>query len=125
VTRRAKLSSGEEAAKSELELAIARRPNAALAHYYLAAVYQGLGRLELAEIAAERAIELSPPPSRAPLDSSEPAPGVAARHLLAEIRYGRGEAVEPVVRDVLAIEPENVFGALPPRAVAAAARARR
>ena len=97
-----------EDAKSELELAIARRPNAALAHYYLAAVYRGLARLDLAESAAERAIELSPPPpSRAPLDSSEPAPGVAARHLLAEIRFARGEEVEPILREVLAVEPEH------------------
>jgi len=97
-----------EEAKGELELAIARRPNAALAHYYLAAVYRGLARLDLAESAAERAIELSPPPpSRAPLDSSEPAPGVAARHLLAEIRFARGEEVEPILREVLAVEPEH------------------
>jgi len=96
-----------EEAKGELELAIARRPNAALAHYYLAAVYRGLARLDLAESAAERAIELSPPPSRAPLDSSEPAPGVSARHLLAEIRFARGEEMEPILREVLAVEPEH------------------
>jgi len=96
-----------EDAKSELELAMARRPNTALAHYYLAAVYQGLARLDLAEIAAERAIELSPKPSRAPLDSSEPAPAVAARHLLAEIRFARGEEVVPILREVLAVEPEH------------------
>ena len=94
-------------AKSELELAIARRPNAALAHYYLAAVHRGLARLDLAESAAERAIEFSPPPSRAPLDSSEPTPGVAARHLIAEIRFSRGEEVEPILREVLAVEPEH------------------
>jgi len=97
-----------EDAKSDLELAVAHRPNGALAHYYLAAVYRGLARLDLAESAAERAIELSPPPpSRAPLDSSEPAPGVAARHLLAEIRFARGEEVEPILREVLAVEPEH------------------
>jgi tetratricopeptide (TPR) repeat protein len=96
-----------EDAKGELELAIARRPEAALAHYYLAAVYQGLGRLEPAEASAERAVELSPAPSRAPLDSSEPAPGVAARHLLAEIRWARGEEVESILREVLAVEPEH------------------
>jgi len=95
-----------EDAKSELELAIARRPNAALAHYYLAAVYRGLARLDLAESAAERAIELSPPPSKAPLDSPEPAPAVAARHLLAEIRFSRGEEVEPILREVLDVEPD-------------------
>jgi tetratricopeptide (TPR) repeat protein len=96
-----------EEAKGELELAIARRPEAALAYYYLAAVYQGLGRLELAETSAERAVELSPAPARAPLDSVEPAPGVAARHLLAEIRWARGEAVEPILGEVLAVEPEH------------------
>ncbi len=96
-----------EDAKSDLELAIARRPKAALAHYYLAAVYQGLGRLEPAETAAEKAVELSPAPSRAPLDSSEPTPGVAARHLLAEIRWARGEEVEPILREVLGVEPEH------------------
>jgi tetratricopeptide (TPR) repeat protein len=94
-------------AKGELELAIARRPELALGHYYLAAVYQGLGGLELAETAARRAVELSPAPSRAPLDSSEPAPGVAARHLLAEIRWARGEEVESILRDVLSAEPEH------------------
>ncbi|MGH9388442.1 MAG: tetratricopeptide repeat protein [Vicinamibacteria bacterium] len=96
-----------EDAKSELELAIARRPRSALAHYYLAAVYRGLARLELAETTAERAIALSPPPSKAPLDSPEPAPGVAARHLLAEVRFARGEEVEPILREVLAVEPEH------------------
>jgi tetratricopeptide (TPR) repeat protein len=96
-----------EDAKGELELAIARRPELAIAHYYLAAVYQGLGRLEPAEASAERAVELSPSPSRAPLDSSEPAPGVAARHLLAEVRWARGEEVEPLLREVLAAEPEH------------------
>jgi tetratricopeptide (TPR) repeat protein len=94
-------------AKSELELAVARRPNAALAHYYLAAVYRGLARLDLAVSTAERTIELSPLPSRSPLDSSEPVLGVAARHLLAEIRFARGEEVEPLLREVLAVEPEH------------------
>lgn len=96
-----------EDAKSELELAIARRPSLALAHYYLAAVHKGLARLELAETTAERAIELSPPPSKAPLDSSEPVPGVAALHLRAEIRFARGEEVEPILREVLAVEPDH------------------
>ena len=96
-----------ENAKGELELAIARQPSLALAHYYLAAVYRGLGRLELAESAAERAVELSPPPSKAPLESSEPAPSVAARHLLAEIRFARAEEVESILREVLAVEPEH------------------
>ncbi len=96
-----------EDAKGELELAIGRRPEAALAHYYLAAVYQGLGRLELAETSAVRAVELSPAPSSAPLDSAEPAPGVAARHLLAEIRFARGEEIDPLLREVIAVEPEH------------------
>jgi tetratricopeptide (TPR) repeat protein len=96
-----------EDAKSELELAVARRPNAALAHYYLAAVHQGLARFDLAEIAAERAIELSPPASSSPLGSPEPAPGVAARHLLGEIRFARGEDVESILREVLNVEPEH------------------
>jgi len=94
-------------AKGELETAIAQRSGSALAHYYLAAVYQGLARLEVAESAAERAIELSPPPSKVPLDSSEPALGVAARHLLAEVRFARGEEVETILREVLAVEPEH------------------
>ncbi len=94
-------------AKVELETAIAQRAGSAHAHYYLAAVYQGLARLEIAESAAERAIELSPPPSKVPLDSSEPALGVAARHLLAEVRFARGGEVEPIVREVLAVEPEH------------------
>ena len=96
-----------EEAKSELELAIAGRSSHALAHYYLAAVYEGLSRLDLAENTAERAIDLSPPPSRAPLDSTEPAAGVAARHLLAEIRFARGEEVESLLREVLAVEPDH------------------
>jgi len=96
-----------EEAKAELELAIARRPADARAHYYLAAVYRGLLRLDLAERAARRAIELSPPPARAPLDSVEPLPAVAARHLLAEIRFELGEDVEPVLREVLAVEPQH------------------
>jgi len=94
-------------AKGELETAIAQRAGSAYAHYYLAAVYQGLARLEVAESAAERAIELSPPPSKVPLDSSEPALGVAARHLLAEVRFARGEEMEPLLREVLAVEPEH------------------
>ncbi len=92
-------------AKSELEIVIARRPRSALAHYYLGAVFQGVGELGLAERTAERAIELSPPPSKAPLDSSSPTPGVAARHLLAEIRFARGEDVEALLRVVLEVEP--------------------
>jgi tetratricopeptide (TPR) repeat protein len=94
-------------AKSELELAIARRSSSGLAHYYLAAVERGLSRLDLAERTAERATELLPPAGRAPLDSLEPAPAVAARHLLAEIRFERGEDVEPILREVLAVEPDD------------------
>jgi tetratricopeptide (TPR) repeat protein len=95
-------------ARGELELAVARRAGSALAHYYLAAVYQGLSRLDDAEAAAERAVELSPTPARAPLASLEPAPSVAARHLLAEIRFERGEieGLEPILREVLEAEPD-------------------
>ena len=96
-----------EEARKELELAIARRPDSALAHYYLGAVAHGLGKLESAEAAAERAIELSPPPSKAPLDSIAPAPGVAARHLLAEIRFARGMEAETLLREVLTFEPDS------------------
>ncbi|HJS72796.1 MAG TPA: tetratricopeptide repeat protein, partial [Vicinamibacteria bacterium] len=76
-------------AKNELEVALARSPGAARAHYYLGAVHQGLGELALAEESAERAIALSGPSSKAPLASLEPEPGVAARHLLAESRSAR------------------------------------
>jgi tetratricopeptide (TPR) repeat protein len=95
-------------ARSELELAIARRAGSPLVHYYLAAVYKGLSRIEDAEAAAKRAIELSPPPARAPLAVLKPAPSVAARHLLAEIRFERGETegVEPILREVLEVEPD-------------------
>jgi tetratricopeptide (TPR) repeat protein len=96
-----------EEARSELELALAGRPGNALAHYYLAAVYQGLSRLDLAEGAALQAVRLGPPPVRAPLDSTEPVASVAARHLLAEIRFARGEEVEPILREVLSAEPDH------------------
>jgi Flp pilus assembly protein TadD len=67
-----------------------------------------MGKLSLAEKSAERAIELSGPPSKATLASSEPAPAVAARHLLAEVRFSRGEGdVEPLLREVLAFEPDH------------------
>lgn len=95
-----------EEARSELELAIARRGGLALAQYYLAAVYRGLSRLDLAETAALRAIELSPSPVRVPLDSPAPAPAVAARHLLAEIRFEAGKEAEPLLREALAAEPD-------------------
>jgi tetratricopeptide (TPR) repeat protein len=98
-------------AKSELELTIARRPSAPLAHYYLGAVQRGLGRLDLAEKSAERAIELSGAPSKAPLSSAEPTPGVAARHLLAEARFAQGAEpgrVASLLREVLLFEPDHV-----------------
>jgi cytochrome c-type biogenesis protein CcmH/NrfG len=44
---------------------------------------------------------------RAPLDSTEPVASVAARHLLAEIRFARGEEVEPILREVLSAEPDH------------------
>jgi tetratricopeptide (TPR) repeat protein len=95
-------------ARSELELAIARRAGSALAHYYLSAVYQGLSRLDDAEAAVRRAIEISPLPARAPLAASGPAPSIAARHLLAEIRFERGEteSLESILREVLEVEPD-------------------
>jgi tetratricopeptide (TPR) repeat protein len=96
-----------EEAKGGLELAVARRAGDARAHYYLAAVYRGLLRLDLAEAMARRAVELSPPPAPAPLESREPLPAVAARELLAEIRFARGEDVESAVREVLAAEPDH------------------
>lgn len=98
-----------EEAKAELEAAIARQEDATLAHYYLAAVYQGLSRLDLAEAAARRAIDLSPPPVRAPLGNAEPDPSVAARYLLAELRFARGEIddLEAILREVLALEPDH------------------
>jgi cytochrome c-type biogenesis protein CcmH/NrfG len=34
-------------------------------------------------------------------------PAVAARHLLAEIRFARGENAEPLLREVLAAEPDH------------------
>ncbi|MGH9323585.1 MAG: tetratricopeptide repeat protein [Vicinamibacteria bacterium] len=94
-----------EDAKRELELVLERRSSSALAHYYLAAVEKGLSDLDRAERSAERAVELLPPAGPAPLDSSEPAPAAAARHLLAEIRFELGKEVEPLLREVLAIEP--------------------
>jgi tetratricopeptide (TPR) repeat protein len=96
-----------EEAKGELELAVARHAGDARAHYYLAAVYRGLVRLDMAEAMARRAVELSPKPVPAPLDSREPLPAVAARQLLAEIRFARGEDVESAVREVLAAEPDH------------------
>ncbi len=96
-----------EEARKELELAVARRPDSALAHYYLGAVEHGMGELESAKAAAERAIALAPPPSKAPLDSVEPAPGVAARHLLAEVRFAQGEDAETLLREVLTFEPDR------------------
>jgi len=96
-----------DAAARELETAVAKNGRSALAHYYLAAVQRGLLRLDFAEKSAERAIELSPPPARAPLDFREFAPSVAARHLLAEIRFELGKDVEPLLREVLAVEPDH------------------
>jgi tetratricopeptide (TPR) repeat protein len=96
----------DEAAR-ELEAALARNGNSPRAHYYLAAVHRGLRRPDLAERSAERAIELSPPPVRAPLDARELAPSVAARHLLAEIRFEEGMEVESLLREVLAVEPDH------------------
>jgi tetratricopeptide (TPR) repeat protein len=99
-----------EEAKNEIEVALARSPGVARAHYYLGAVHQGLGELGLAEKSAERAIALSGPPSNAPLGSLEPAPGVAARHLLAEVQFALGREpgqVETLLRDVLAFEPDH------------------
>lgn len=95
-----------EEASEELEIAVSRSPRSAVAHYYLAAVQRGLARLDLAEGTAERAIELAPPPSRAPLEAREPAPSIGSRHLLAEIRFELGKEVEPLLREVLAMEPE-------------------
>jgi predicted Zn-dependent protease len=96
-----------EEARQELELAAARRPGMALAHYYLGAVYQALGRPGDAEKAALEAIARSPAPGAAPLESMQAEPAVAARHLLAEIRFARGENAEPLLREVLAAEPDH------------------
>jgi tetratricopeptide (TPR) repeat protein len=95
-----------EEARGELETAIAGGGRSALAHYYLASVERGLSRLESAERSASRAVELSPPPARSPLASLAPSPSVASRHLLAEIRFELGKDAEPLLRDVLAVEPE-------------------
>jgi tetratricopeptide (TPR) repeat protein len=95
-----------EEARQELELAVSRRSGLALAHYYLGAVYQALARPDDAEKAALEAIARSPAPHAAPLES-EAEPAVAARHLLAEIRFARGENAESLLREVLAVEPDH------------------
>jgi tetratricopeptide (TPR) repeat protein len=96
-----------EEARQELELAVSRRSGLALAHYYLGAVYQALARPDDAEKAALEAIARSPAPQAAPLESMEAEPGVAARHLLAEIRFARGENAESLLREVLEVEPDH------------------
>jgi tetratricopeptide (TPR) repeat protein len=96
-----------EEARQDLELAASRRSGLALAHYYLGAVYQALARPDDAEKAALAAIARSPAPRAASLESMEAEPGVAARHLLAEIRFARGENAESLLREVLAVEPDH------------------
>jgi tetratricopeptide (TPR) repeat protein len=60
-----------------------------------------------AEKTALEAIDRSPAPRAAPLDSGQAEPAIAARHLLAEIRFARGENAEPLLREVLAVEPDH------------------
>jgi tetratricopeptide (TPR) repeat protein len=94
-------------ARRELERVLAEDSRAALARYYLAAVYRSQGELDRASAMAETAVRLLPETSAVSLGSEEYAPAAAARQLLAEIQFERGEEPEALLREVLALEPAH------------------
>lgn len=95
-------------AKRELTRVVREDPSLPLAWYYLASVQKRLSELKSARGNAGRAVELMPPgfgePSLARLDYS---PRVSALHLLAEITAEQGGDPEPLLRQVLALEPTH------------------
>lgn len=94
-------------ARKELARVLKERPDAGLAHYYLAAVEKATGDLASAEESAEKAVSLIPADAASPLDSAEYAPRASALHLLAEIRFQKGENPEALLRQVIAVEPQH------------------
>lgn len=93
-------------AEDELEMVLRQAPSDGLAHYYLAAVYQGQGKLDRALESAEKAVELLPPPSvNLSFEKQEYSLMANGLYLLAEIRYDTGEDAEELVRRVIELEP--------------------
>ena len=98
-------------ARKELERVVREAPEAdsGLAHYYLATVLNATGEPTAALALAERAVSLLPATRVFSLDS-KPAPGVAARHLLAEIRFQQeawDASLEALLREVIELAPEQ------------------
>lgn len=93
-------------AEDELEMVLRQESSEGLAHYYLAAVYQGQGKLDQALKSAEKAVELLPPPSaNLSFEKQEYSFMANGLYLLAEIRHDMGEEVEELVRRVIELEP--------------------
>jgi tetratricopeptide (TPR) repeat protein len=93
-------------AEDELEMVLRQAPSEGLAHYYLAAVYQGQGKLDKALESAEKAVELLPPPSVSmSYEKQEFSLMANGLYLLAEILHDTGEDAEPAVRRVIELEP--------------------
>lgn len=95
-----------EEAQSELESVLRQEPENALAHYYLASVFQWRAEFQRALDSAEKAVELMPPPTTAmSFERQKYSLKAGALHLVAELQFELGRDIEPIARSVLEIEP--------------------